>query len=671
VALGGLAGAGAGGFVGSRRVGGGISKPIGGGGFVAPKSPSNNFGMVSKPTTTNWGSNNVGYGNSGFGNTGQKSSGSSLLKVAGAGAGGGLLGGVLGKGSRSGGLGGSEFGSSSGFGSSSSGFGNLGKSSARSNVMKMAGVGVGGALLGGALSKGFKRNPYGVSQYSGYKKPKRSFGSYLFGGGRKSYGYKTPGYGTNWGTNFAGGMGQYKKPKTGISKKALGLGIGAGFLGGAALGVAGTMATYSVYHKYQEFKRMMYMNSMGMMNPGMGMGMGMDMDNMGMGMGNPGMNMGMGNQGIGMGNQGMSLGTGIGLGMAGMGVGMMARGWDNDYYNNNYLTNTCIGGCPINSHCEWGLCECNAGTTRRYGRCEKNWPANPPPRPQNFDPFQTCSNSQTCQALDMNLICNTNLTTEGSIGKCECRRDMKWNTGEGECQLFLDVDCSSITYETQPSAAILAAVDRANTAMSTLDVPPGAMGEDEVRTESKEETLQRSLLSYMGNTSSENDLREAFCRDIDAYSFEFQQQPQVLQPAPPQVVVPSPTLQPSPPPAPVPIYGHGQWRDEKPEKCDVVPQSACALAYDSDDCDGGWKLVIPIGELRFRMFTSWYMYRNDMDTVGIRAGCTLTAYSDSDFSGNRIDITAENQDRWVVFGEHAEYLHMASDIESLRCVCKY
>ena len=48
-----------------------------------------------------------------------------------------------------------------------------------------------------------------------------------------------------------------------------------------------------------------------------------------------------------------------------------------------------------------------------------------------------------------------------------------------------------------------------------------------VRTESKEETLQRSLLSYMGNTSSENDLREAFCRDIDAYSFEFQQQPQV------------------------------------------------------------------------------------------------------------------------------------------------
>ena len=32
--------------------------------------------------------------------------------------------------------------------------------------------------------------------------------------------------------------------------------------------------------------------------------------------------------------------------------------------------------------------------------------------------------------------------------------------------------------------------------------------------------------------------------------------------------------------------GHGGYRDEKPAKCDVVPQSACALAYDSSKCDG-------------------------------------------------------------------------------------
>ena len=36
-----------------------------------------------------------------------------------------------------------------------------------------------------------------------------------------------------------------------------------------------------------------------------------------------------------------------------------------DYIQNYYLSNSCIGGCDTNSHCEWGMCECNAGTTRR------------------------------------------------------------------------------------------------------------------------------------------------------------------------------------------------------------------------------------------------------------------------------------------------------------------
>ena len=37
--------------------------------------------------------------------------------------------------------------------------------------------------------------------------------------------------------------------------------------------------------------------------------------------------------------------------------------------------------------------------------------------------------------------------------------------------------------------------------------------------------------------------------------------------------------------------------------------------------------------------------RNDMDTIGIRAGCTFTGYSDSKFNGNRIDIKAGMYDR--------------------------
>ena len=198
----GVAGAGAGGILGSQVGGGGFTKPtlgggvggynnkpLGGGGFVTPGGgrTGSNLGSSFTNTQSNLGSN----------------------------------------------FGGNSFGSSSSSSRSSG-----------SNLLKMGGAGLAGGLAGGALSKGFKKNPWGVNQYSGYSKPKKSFGSRLFGGSGKSYGYKTPGYGTNWGTNFGGGLGKYGKQKKGFSKKALGLGIGAGFVGGAALGVAGTMASY-------------------------------------------------------------------------------------------------------------------------------------------------------------------------------------------------------------------------------------------------------------------------------------------------------------------------------------------------------------------------------------------------------------------------------------------
>ena len=93
-------------------------------------------------------------------------------------------------------------------------------------------------------SNAFKTNPYGTKQYSGWNTPRSSVGGVHSYGG-KSYGYRTPGYGTSWGTNFAG-AGRYKK---GYSGKALGLGVAAGFLGGAALSTMGTMAMYSVYHR--------------------------------------------------------------------------------------------------------------------------------------------------------------------------------------------------------------------------------------------------------------------------------------------------------------------------------------------------------------------------------------------------------------------------------------
>ena len=142
------------------------------------------------------------------------------------------------------------------------------------------------------------------------------------------------------------------------------------------------------------------------------------------------------------------------------------------------------------------------------------------PRQDNFDPFQLCTESGTCQKIDMNLVCNTNLTTQGDAGKCECRQDMKWNIEAGECQIFLDVDCSAITYDTKPSATILTAVEKAKAEMS-LDGETAPLGLG--RTESANETLANSLLTKIDpKNSTADEIKEAFCRDIDSFSFEME-----------------------------------------------------------------------------------------------------------------------------------------------------
>merc|ERR1712032_751944 len=60
----------------------------------------------------------------------------------------------------------------------------------------------------------------------GFVAPKPiSRGTYSAPGG-KTFGSATPGHGTSWGTSFPSGVGRYQSK--GVSKKALGLGIGAG-----------------------------------------------------------------------------------------------------------------------------------------------------------------------------------------------------------------------------------------------------------------------------------------------------------------------------------------------------------------------------------------------------------------------------------------------------------
>eukprot|EP00092_Neocalanus_flemingeri_P057738 GFUD01068697.1.p1 GENE.GFUD01068697.1~~GFUD01068697.1.p1 ORF type:complete len:508 (-),score=124.13 GFUD01068697.1:681-2204(-) len=349
-----------------------------------------------------------------------------------------------------------------------------------------AGIGGGKQPVGGGGFVNPKQN-YGTGG-SNYGTGGSSYGSRYGAGagvaGAGAYSYRSPGYGTNFGTSFPGGVGRYGGSGSGYSKKALGLGVGAGFIGGAALGVAGTMATYGVYHRYQQYRMMSMMHG-----------------------------------------------------------GGMYGGYNSGYYNSYYSNNRCFGGCPYAAHCEWGFCECNRGFEKRYGRCEQDW-GNQQGRPANFDPFVECVDSTSCQRMDMNLICNTNVTIQTG-GKCECRQDMRWNTQKSECQMYIDVDCSSITYDTKPSPVILEAVNKTldkiaennktETAAAATEVAAEAVetpinGTDTVDVKAENATISMSpnetlsnslLLSIDPNTTSEADLKEAFCRDIDSFSFEF------------------------------------------------------------------------------------------------------------------------------------------------------
>ena len=105
----------------------------------------------------------------------------------------------------------------------------------------------------------------------------------------------------------------------------------------------------------------------------------------------------------------------------------------------------------------------------------------------------------------------------------------------------MDVDCSSITYDTKPSPVILEAVNKTleriaenNKTDTSTDELIGETTVNATETEkaksnetisqNPDEALSNSLLTSLDpKKTSEADLKEAFCRDIDSFSFEFAQ----------------------------------------------------------------------------------------------------------------------------------------------------
>ena len=125
------------------------------------------------------------------------------------------------------------------------------------------GGGRGGSRGGGWGSRGSSsswgssrsKSSYPKQQWSSstarFSNPKvTSYGSTF--GSAGSYSYRSPGYGTRYGTNFPGGTGQFGG--SGFGKKYVGMGTGAGFVGGSYLGARGTSAMMGVYHRYMMYR---------------------------------------------------------------------------------------------------------------------------------------------------------------------------------------------------------------------------------------------------------------------------------------------------------------------------------------------------------------------------------------------------------------------------------
>lgn len=100
----------------------------------------------------------------------------------------------------------------------------------------------------------------------------------------------------------------------------------------------------------------------------------------------------------------------------------------------------CRGGCYQRSFCDLGICRCYHGYLPSYGSCWNNYEGYRNEltvrKSSSFNPFMSCDSHSNCHSIDMNLICSP------ESKKCECRRDMKWNEKELECQVYISVDCS-------------------------------------------------------------------------------------------------------------------------------------------------------------------------------------------------------------------------------------
>ena len=265
------------------------------------------------------------------------------------------------------------------------------------------------------------------------------------------YNFTTPGYGTNFGTRFPGGIGAYGGE--GFSHKRLGLGATEGFLGEAMT----SPVVMSVYHRYMMYKHLMSIKRKGTQSSAQL---------------------------------------------------LYSEGAE------------CVQGCPEHSHCQFGYCECDQGINKTPGGCT-------PPKQitstRNLDMvFKTCNSGNDCHEIDLNMVC-LDQTDNGGAGTCACRKNFQWNAEKSECEFYLDVDCSNVTYKTPVSFVVDSAANNSLAKLNQSGESPITLEDlQNERNFTAGEILATSMLTNINpQEATEPEIKEAFCRDVDTFSWEF------------------------------------------------------------------------------------------------------------------------------------------------------
>ena len=94
--------------------------------------------------------------------------------------------------------------------------------------------------------------------------------------------------------------------------------------------------------------------------------------------------------------------------------------------------------------------------------------------------------------------------------------------------MYIDVDCSDVTYGSEPSPVVLKAVDETLQKIGNKNITENYLVDDKSRpvdstfSPSPNASLENSLLSSINpNEASEHEMKEAFCRDVDSFSWDL------------------------------------------------------------------------------------------------------------------------------------------------------